>query len=121
MTTPDQLRNQREELETPAGAAARFPSFRASREMMPFLAGAGREATTLGGVRKGRRGCRCSQPHLRRQLQGCVPRLTNSLTSWTGSVASISESTRYWPRFLRTGTRCLPRLPQRRELRSVTG
>lgn len=49
MTTPDQLRNQREELETPAGAAARFPSFRASREMMSFLAGAGRETTTLGG------------------------------------------------------------------------
>jgi hypothetical protein len=28
MTTPDQLRNQRQELETPAGATARFPSFK---------------------------------------------------------------------------------------------
>ncbi len=49
MTTPDQLHNQSGEPETPAGAAARFPSFRASREMMAFLPGAGREFTTLGG------------------------------------------------------------------------
>jgi len=49
MTTPDHLRKPARRVRNFSGRCGSFPSFRGSREITSFLAGAGREATPLGG------------------------------------------------------------------------